>query len=174
MSFFTYTTDVPFTPARAQGLLTAFFQTQPSYRSWYRSHISNTTTISLNAGLAYESALLFAHALHQLTAQGKPATDGPGLAAALKNVTVTPGVTTERVSLRPDGERDSPYALLNFVGNAWRTVGRWDADTSKLVLSGPMPGCECNGWSAPAGFYKGLGGCGSCNSWCRHGAVMVQ
>ena len=172
-SFFTFTTDLPFTPARAQGLLAAFFEIQPSYRSWYRTHISNTTT-SPFPGFAYEAVTLFGHALHQLTAQGKPATDGPGLAAALKNVTVTPGVTTGRVSLRSDGERDSQYALLNFVGVEWRAVGHWDADTSKLVLSGPMPGCECNGWSAHAGFYKGLGGCGSYNSWCRHGAVMVQ
>ena len=114
-------------------------------------------------GWAYEAATLFGHALHQLTAQGKPARDGPGLAAALKNVTVTPGVTTERVSLRPDGERDSPYALLNFVGSAWRAVGHWDADTSKLVLSGPMPGCECNGWSPTTGKYKGVGA--SCGRW---------
>ena len=168
-SFFTYTTDLPFTPARAQGLLAAFFETRPSYQSWYRAHISNTT-MSMYVGWAYEAATLFGHALHQLTAQGKPAIDGPGLAAALKNVSVTPGVTTERVSLRPDGERDSRYALMNFVGSAWRAVGHWDADTSKLVLSGPMPGCECNGWASTTGKYKGVGAyCarwGYVEEWC--------
>merc|ERR1711939_354282 len=92
--------------------------------------------------------------------RGIPITNnGEGLRAMLRSGISVPGKGTETVKLTSGGELNTTYYLYNFVVSkdrgVWRAVGNWDAAAQRLVLSGPMPGCECNGWSPPE--WKGFG-----------------
>ena len=128
MSFFVFSCDIPQNHALAQGLLAAneLLRSTASYAAWHAAKFpSHTGQIKQITGLAYETAYLYAHALHQLSTEGTNFTDGTSLMAAIKSVTFK-GVVHYNVKIGSRGESAEPYKLFNFYDGAWNIVGKWE------------------------------------------------
>ena len=108
--------------------------------------------------------------------RGQSLTDGVALMAEMRSISM-PGVVTETVKLTPEGELDTPYVLYNFnirsTGEGrWNKVATWNTTTQKFNFMGPIPGCECTGWT----WRTGIGGTPADRrgSYCSaHGGPLV-
>jgi hypothetical protein len=110
--------------------------------------------VRFHTGLAYESVMLYAHALQKLKTDGDAYTNGEKLMAALRgpsSVTVTGAnaVVHTKVALDNKGEMDTPYHLFNFDGpnqggkNKWFPIGNWSVASPTLTS-----------WDGTAGFSR--------------------
>lgn len=150
--FFACNGAVPTNLPLAQGLLLAMEDVKPTteYKAWHDAKFGDricaapgwttepcaNATMDMVTGLGYESAYLFAHALHKLSSEGTAMNNGVALMAALKSVKFsgTQAPVHYEVKLNAGGEIAVPYKMFNWQAAGWKVIGDWELIDTKWTL----------------------------------------